>query len=171
MAVETLRLRGTGRGYLLSHGGAVGAGVPAGQFAVGDGGHLDVNVDAVEQGAARAWPGICPGRASSPRRRSRWRGVHRRHQHEAGGEFDRAMHPRDRHLAALQRLAQRFQNVPAEFRQLVEKQNAVMGQRYFARPRNRSAADQCLRGRGMMRRAHRPLVQQRDAIGQQTHAE
>ena len=42
---------------------------------------------------------------------------------------------RDRHLAGLQRLAQRIEHLRLEFRQLVEEQHAVMGERHLARPR------------------------------------
>ena len=97
------------------------------------------------------------------------RGVHRRDQHELGGKFDGAMHARHRHLAALQRLAERLQHVAAELRQLVEKQDAMMRHRHLPRPRDAPAAHQRLRRRRMMRRAHRPLVHQRHPVRQQPH--
>ena len=71
---------------------------------------------------------------------------------------------RDRHLAGFQRLAQRIERLRLEFRQLVEKQHAVMGERDFARPRMQAAADQRRHAGGMMRRAERPPVGQRAAL-------
>ena len=66
----------------------------------------------------------------------------------------------DRDLAGLQRLAQRIEHLRLEFRQLVEKQHAVMGERDFARPRMQAAADQGRHAGGMMRRPERPPVGQ-----------
>ena len=51
-----------------------------------------------------------------------------------------------------------------EFRQLVEKQHAVMGERNFARPRAQAAADQRRHAGRMMRRAERPLIGERAAF-------
>ena len=48
---------------------------------------------------------------------------------------------RDGNLALLQRLTQHFQGLSLELRQLVEKQDAVMGQRYFSRCGRAAAAD------------------------------
>ena len=70
----------------------------------------------------------------------------------------------DRHFAALQRLPQRVERLRLEFRQFVEKQYAVMGERNFARPRMQAAADQSRHAGGMMRRAERPPVGQRAAL-------
>jgi len=67
-------------------------------------------------------------------------------------------------FATFQRLAQHLEHVTAELRQLVEEENAVVRQRDFTRPRHRPAADQRLRRRRMMRRAHRTLIHQRDAF-------
>ena len=49
---------------------------------------------------------------------------------------------RNDRAARLQRLAQGFQRAALEFRQFIEKQNAVMGERNFARLRPHAAADQ-----------------------------
>jgi hypothetical protein len=78
------------------------------------------------------------------------------------------MHAGDSHFAAFQRLTKHFQHVSAELRQLIEKQNAMMRQRHFARARNGPAPDQRLGCRRMVGRPHRPLVHQRNAIGQQS---
>ena len=70
----------------------------------------------------------------------------------------------DRDFAGLERLAQRFERLRLEFRQLVEKQHALMGERDFARPRAHAAADQRRHAGGMVRRAERPPVGQRAAF-------
>ena len=66
--------------------------------------------------------------------------IHRRDQHEAGRVGDTVIGAGHRDLAILQRLAQRIEHLRLEFRQLVEKQNAVMGKRHLARPRMQTAA-------------------------------
>ncbi len=68
--------------------------------------------------------------------------------------------PRNRNLAGLERLAQRVEHLRLEFRQLVEKQHAVMGERDFARPHAQAAADQRRHAGGMVRRAERPAIGQ-----------
>ncbi len=63
--------------------------------------------------------------------------------------------PRDHRLSALERLAQRVENLRVELRQLVEKEHAEMGERDFARARPRAAADESRHARRMMRGAER----------------
>ena len=70
----------------------------------------------------------------------------------------------DRHLAGLERLAQRVERLRLEFRQLVEEQHAVVRERNFARPRMQAAADQRRHAGGVMRRAERPAVGERAAF-------
>jgi hypothetical protein len=67
--------------------------------------------------------------------------IHRRDQHEARRVGGPMVGAHDRHLADLKRLAQRVERLRLEFRQLIEKQHAVMRERYFARPRMQAAAD------------------------------
>ena len=64
-------------------------------------------------------------------------GVHGRHQREARRVGDAPGRPRQRHLAVLDRLAQRLEHVAAELRQLVEEEHAVVGQRDLAGARRR----------------------------------
>ena len=59
-------------------------------------------------------------------------GVHRRHQHEAGGENSRARRAGDRDPAVLQRLAQDLEDPAIELRHLVEEQHAVVREANFA---------------------------------------
>ena len=62
----------------------------------------------------------------------------------------------DRDVAVLERLAQRLQARPGELRQLVEEQDAVVGERRLARLRRVRAADQAGGGDRVVRRAERP---------------
>src|SRR6185312_3944534 len=84
--------------------------------------------------------------------------IHRGDKHEARGIRDAMIGARDRDLAAFKRLAQRIENARLEFGKLVEKQNAVMRERDFARSRAQAAADERSHARRMMRRAKRPPV-------------
>jgi hypothetical protein len=98
--------------------------------------------------------------------------IHCRHQHEARRIGDPVVGARDRDFAGLQRLAQRIQHLRLELRQLVEKQHAVVGERYFTRPRVQPAADERRHAGGMMRRPERPAVGQRaafDFAGDRSH--
>ncbi len=79
--------------------------------------------------------------------------VHRAHQHEAAGVGDRAGHARDRDLAVLEGLAQHLQHVAAELRQLVEEENARVGQTDLAGTRRRAAAGEAGAGHRVVRRA------------------
>ena len=63
---------------------------------------------------------------------------------------------RDGDRVIFQRLAHHFQNVARKFRQLVQEEHAVMGQRNFAGARDCAAADQAGIGDGVVRRAERP---------------
>ncbi len=103
-----------------------------------------------------------------PRRAARLAGhfavgcrVHGRHQHELGGKCHRARRARDRHLALFERLAHRFQHAAFELGQLVQEQNAVVRQRDFARRRIDISAQQTGIAGGVVRRAKRPLSDQR----------
>ena len=75
-----------------------------------------------------------------------------------------------RHRTALKRLAQDVERILAVFRQFVEKQHAPVGQRNFAGPGIRPAADQRHIGHRMMRLAERPLRNQPLAAEHPRHA-
>ena len=114
------------------------------QIGGGDRRHFDVQVDAVEQRAGQPRPDIRRRSARSARAgrrsRDRWRcaaaaGIHRRHQHEARRIGDAVIGARDRHLAALQRLAQR---VRAPARKIPAARRGTA--RRYARARFRPAA-------------------------------
>ena len=90
-----------------------------------------------------------------------WAGIHRRDELEAGRKRRLARRARDMDAARFDRLAQHFEHPAVPFRQLVEEQHAVMGQRDFAGPRIAAAADQRDRGGRVVRRAKRaspPIV-------------
>ena len=76
-------------------------------------------------------------------------------QLEVGREVGAACCPRHHDLALLQRLAQRLQGAPGEFRQLVQEQDAQMGEAHLARMRQAAAADEGGMGHGVMGRAER----------------
>ena len=78
-------------------------------------------------------------------------GVHRRDQHEARRIGDAMVGARYRDLAVLERLAQRIQHPRIEFRQLIQKQHALMRQLDFAGPGAQAAARQCGHAGGMVR--------------------
>ena len=87
-------------------------------------------------------------------------GIHRRDELEARGIDDAVIGARDRDFADLDRLAQAVERLRLEFRQFVEKQHAVMGERDFAGLGVDAAADQRRHRGRMMRRAERPPVGQ-----------
>jgi hypothetical protein len=147
------------------------------QFVRGDGQHLDVQVDAVEQRAAelalvaqhlvgRAAAGLAGRTQVSAGAR-----IHGRDELEARREFGAARRAGDGDGAALQRLAQRLQRGARELRELVEEQHAVVRQRDLARPRRRSAAHQGDGAGGVVRAAGGPThpLRGREAPGQARH--
>ena len=79
--------------------------------------------------------------------------VHRGGQHEARRERERHGRAGDADRAVLERLAQNFENVAGKFREFVEKEQTVVGERDFAGARDDSAADQSGVGNGVVRRA------------------
>ena len=62
---------------------------------------------------------------------------------------------RDGDHAVLDRLAQHLQDLAAELGEFVQEKHAVVGQGYFARPRQAPAARQSRHARRMVRRAER----------------
>ena len=76
-------------------------------------------------------------------------GVHCGDQLEMRGEYRLAGGSRDMDAPGFERFAQGFEDLTLEFRQLIEKEDAFVGERDFAGPRHAAAADQC-DGRGRM---------------------
>src|SRR5271157_57639 len=86
--------------------------------------------------------------ADEPAKKAPGARIHGCRQHEAGGGHGGAG---DRDHSVFQRLPQDFQHIALEFRQLVEKQHAVMGRADPPEPRNRTAANQTRVGNGMIK--------------------
>jgi hypothetical protein len=82
--------------------------------------------------------------AGAPRvsEKSAGAGVHRRHQHEPGGERHRSRGPGDAHAAFFERLTQDVQHAAAELGQFVQEQHAAVREGNFSRTRQASAPDQ-----------------------------
>src|SRR6202043_4273492 len=68
--------------------------------------------------------------------------IHCCRQHEARWKTNGKRSAGNRHSAVFERLAHHFEHVALKFRQLVEKQDAVVPERNFSGPGHRSAADQ-----------------------------
>ena len=86
--------------------------------------------------------------------------IHGGGQHEARGKSERHGGAGDAYRAIFQRLAHNLEDVAGEFRQLVQKEHAVVSEGNFAGPRNHAAADQAGVGDGVVRRAKRPRAHQ-----------
>ena len=86
--------------------------------------------------------------------------VHRGDQLEPGWVGDVALGTGDADATSLNRLAQRFECRPVELRQLVEEQDALVGEGDFARPGTRPAADERRQRGGMVGIAERSLARQ-----------
>src|ERR1700686_3408485 len=84
--------------------------------------------------------------------------IHRRGELKPGWVDDAVVRTGDRDFAGFERLSQAVQNLRLEFRQFVEKQNTMMGERNFAWPRAGAAADERRHRGRMMRRAERPFI-------------
>ena len=128
------------------------------QLLLGETWHPQTEVDAVEQWSGQlvlvelhaicATTTMSPLIAVEPART----GVGRRDQREPCGELDGAGRPRHDHTAVLQRLAQTLERVPAELRELVEEQHAVVRERDLSGTQERgAAAEQAGERHGMMR--------------------
>ncbi len=135
-----LRLERAGARHPLSHLAAALRGRRQDEIGGGDGRHLDMQIDAVDQRARQ--PHLIVGGATRVLavlaheaglgRMAAAAGIHGRHQHEARRIGDPVIGARDRDLAGLERLAQRIEHARLELRQFVEEQDAMMGERDLA---------------------------------------
>src|SRR5437879_6754380 len=82
-------------------------------------------------------------------------GVHRTDQLESRRILGLARGARNGDAAGFERLAQGFEYLAVEFRQLVQKQHAVVRQRYFAGARVAASTDQRDAGSRVVRSAER----------------
>ena len=85
-------------------------------------------------------------------------GVHGRHQLDARGVGDAVVGPGDDGLAGLQRLAQAVEHGRVELGQLVEEQDAAVGERHLAGSGAQAAADQGRHAGRMMGAAERAFA-------------
>ena len=123
-----------------------------------DGGYFDVQVDPVEQGSRQAAlikrHAFVIGRAFAGKAgfvgQSATAGIHGGHQLETRRIGNAVIGAGDDDFTRFQRLAQAVEHLRLEFRQFVEKQNAVMGQRGFTRFGPQAAADQSGHRSGMV---------------------
>ncbi len=121
------------------------------------GGHLDLDVDAVEQGAgnlaaiARHLVRRTAAFAVVVAEVAAGAGIHRRDELELGLEIGAPRRARDGDASALQRFAQHFQYAAVELGQLVEEQHAMHGDRDLAGARVAAATHQCHGGSRMVR--------------------
>lgn len=134
---------------------------PLGQLGGRERGNLDLDVDPVEERPgqlaqiARGDVGraaAAAARVAAPAARAR---IHRGDQLARRRKIRLQRGARDRDAAGLERLAQRLEHVPVEFRQFVEEQHAQVCERDLARLRRIAAADERGRARRVMRRAKR----------------
>jgi len=140
-----------------------------------DGRDLDDQVDPVQKRPGDAAEilvdrglraGAAPAGVAVP---SALAGIHRADQHKFARIGHGALDARNGDLAVLERLAQHLERVAAEFRQLVEEQDALVRERDLARLRVGAAARE-RRGRDrVMRAAEGPCADERIVRGQQAH--
>src|SRR6266542_2390076 len=86
---------------------------------------------------------------------------------EASGAGGAAGGARNHHVPFLQRLAQRFEDALGELGQLVQEEDAMMGEAHLARMRDAASADEPGFGSAVMRRAERPLADKAAIAGQE----
>ena len=127
------------------------------QRAVLHGRHLQMDVDAVEQGTRHTGEVALDAERSADAVVLRiaevaaGTGIHRRGEHEARRIAQAHRGARDRHDAVLHRLAQHLEHVLAELGKLVQEQHAAVREAHLARPRIGAAADQAGVRDGVMR--------------------
>ena len=130
-----------------------------GEITVGNGWHLELDVDPVEER-----PGDLPHVFLHLRRRAlalaarvspiaAGAGVEGGDEDELGREARRRFGAADRHRAILERLPEDLERPPVELGELVKKEDAVVGEADFARHRHGAAADEAGFADRMMRSA------------------
>src|SRR3989475_6575391 len=157
---ETLPLALTGIRDPRAHDRRAVPGPAALEVSGAERGQLDVEVDPVEKRTrnpaevtvplGRRAQAVLERRAAAPA----W--VGRGDELEPGGEVAHAARPGDRHAPVLEWLAERFEDVLLELRQLVEEEHAEVGKRHLTRMGRAAAADQARDGDRVVRRAERP---------------
>lgn len=163
-ALETLSLPLPGASNTQRNIGALFRRRRPDQIGGGNGGHVDANIDAIKQGAGNASLIIAHAARPAGAGVARFAGhaasarVHRRDELDGGGVGNAMVRAGNDAFAGLQRLAQCIERLRRELRQLIEKENAVMGERGLAGLGAKTTADERCHGGGMMRRAIGPPV-------------
>lgn len=109
-----------------------------GEILVRHAGHLDMQVDAVEQRTGEAGAVALQHRrgagafAQAVAEETAVAGIHCRHQHEIGGIGKAGGGATDADLAVFERLAQHFQHIFFELGELIQKKDAVVSEADFA---------------------------------------
>ena len=146
-------------------GGRLGQAV-ADELLVLDAGRLDEQVDPVEQRAADALlvAGDSPGGADALLARvavvAAGTGVHRAEQHESGGKGRRPLGAADGDDFVFHGLAQNFEGALAELGELVEEEDAAVGEADLAGSGPAPAADEAGVRDGVVGRAEGPRAYQ-----------
>jgi hypothetical protein len=96
--------------------------------------------------------------------RSSWARVHGCNKHETGRVPRRNCDPRNGELTVFERLAQHFESAACEFRQLIEEENAVVGQAHFSGPGRRASADKSDVTGGVVGASERPDDHERPVV-------
>src|SRR5438093_12929412 len=129
----------------------------AGDVAVLDRGHFNVQIDAVEQWTGDALPISLHLKRSATAfalqvaKIAARTGIHRRNEHQLRGKRDATCRARHGDLPVFERLAQYFQCRSLKLGQLIEKKDAVVGEAHFTGIRKRAAAEQPNVADGVMR--------------------
>ena len=122
-------------------------------------GHVDVQINAVQQRAAQlalVTANLLRAAATRPlgaAMKATGAGIHRRQQLKAGRKLAAQGRAGNGDVAVFQRLAQRFQGAAGKFRKLIQKQHAMVGQRNGPRPGRGAPAHQRHRAGGVVRGA------------------
>ena len=128
-----------------------------------DGGDLHHNVNSVQKRPGNAAAVVvhiplgaaaAPGGVAVP---AAFAGVHGAYQHKFRRVRHRPGNPGDGDLSVLQWLAHQVKRILPEFRHLVQKQHALMGEGDFTRPWVGAAASESGIGHRVMGRTERPL--------------
>ena len=145
---EAFGLDGAGGDDTLADGGGGLAGRTLAELVERYGLYLALYIDAVEQRAGDAVfvLGHGAGRARAGAGRvgiiAAWTGVHRGHEHEAGGVFDGVFCSRHQNFSVLERLSQHLKDLSVEFGELVEMEHPVVRKGDFARHGVGAATDE-----------------------------
>ncbi len=155
--VASLLLSSAGRQDPCANGGARFSLGLAQKFVTGDGRHLDVQIDPVEEGPGKAASisfghlcGTATGLDGVARVTART-GIHSGDQYQIGGKLQTLSDPGDENAPLFEGLPKRLQMATGELGQFVEEENAPMRESDLPGPDGASSAEQCRPRGGVMR--------------------